>query len=137
MSRCFNNLPSNISWRYVRNLDPEEVSEVLTSYDLMVLPTAGENFGHIILESLAAHTRVLISDQTPWADLEEYGVGWSLSLDNLSAFSDLLTQVIVEKMSSSICGTEPHFSEYLNAKFDRKQIIDNYLRMFSNEFKIR
>ena len=36
----------------------------------MFLPSKGENFGHIIMESLAASTPVIISDLTPWKDLE-------------------------------------------------------------------
>ena len=34
-------------------------------YDLLFLPTKGENFGHVILESMSAGTPVLISDTTP------------------------------------------------------------------------
>jgi glycosyltransferase involved in cell wall biosynthesis len=60
------NLPLNISAEYSGEVFPANIHSVLSSYDLFVFPTLGENFGHVILESLSAGTPVLISDQTPW-----------------------------------------------------------------------
>ena len=57
---------------------------------LFFLPTLGENFGHIILEAFCAGCPVLISDQTPWRDLEEKGVGWNLPLDQPELFREVL-----------------------------------------------
>jgi glycosyltransferase involved in cell wall biosynthesis len=42
------------------------VPDTFARHDLFVLPTRGENFGHVIFESVAAGTPVLLSDQTPW-----------------------------------------------------------------------
>jgi glycosyltransferase involved in cell wall biosynthesis len=56
------------------------------------LPTKGENFGHVIYESLSAGTPPLISDETPWRDFEEKGVGWVLSLDDMGAFVRTIEQ---------------------------------------------
>lgn len=64
----------------------EQVRSVLTQHDLFFLPTLGENFGHGIFEALAAGVPVLISDRTPWRDLETAGVGWALSLADRGAF---------------------------------------------------
>jgi len=47
----------------------------------MLLPTTGENFGHTILESFQAGTPVIVSDQTPWRNLEQAGVGHDIPLD--------------------------------------------------------
>lgn len=83
-------LPPNVQARYHGILPHPQVAEVLRRHDLMLLPTWGENFGHVILESLAAGCPVLISDQTPWRGLEELGVGWDLPLDRHGAFVDAL-----------------------------------------------
>lgn len=61
-------LPKNISIQYHGSVTPEEVSDTFARHDLLVLPTRGENFGHVIFEALAAGTPVLLSDQTPWRD---------------------------------------------------------------------
>jgi glycosyltransferase involved in cell wall biosynthesis len=40
-----------------------------------VFPTLGENFGHVIAESLSASCPVICSDQTPWNDVLAAGGG--------------------------------------------------------------
>ena len=54
----------------------------LSTYDVMILPTLGENFGHIIVEAWAAGCPVLISDRTPWRQLTSQGLGWDVPLDH-------------------------------------------------------
>jgi glycosyltransferase involved in cell wall biosynthesis len=56
----------------------------------MFMPTAGENFGHIILQSLSAGCPVIISDQTPWKDLQNKNAGWDLSLESSIMFADVI-----------------------------------------------
>ena len=69
-------------------MDHLQVSSVLKSYDLFFLPTRGENFGHVIMESLSVGTPVLISNKTPWRNLEKIGVGWELPLFDEQKFAD-------------------------------------------------
>jgi len=59
-------LPSSIEVSYLGEVQPENVQKVFGQYDLFVLPTRGENFGHVVLESLSAGTPVLLSDRTSW-----------------------------------------------------------------------
>lgn len=59
-------LPPNVQFAYGGELVPEQVPIELASHDVFVLPTRGENFGHVIFESLAAGTPVITSDRTPW-----------------------------------------------------------------------
>ena len=59
-------LPPNVRVETSGAVAPEEVASVFAAHDLFVFPTRGENFGHVIFESLAAGTPVLVSDQTPW-----------------------------------------------------------------------
>lgn len=61
-------LPANISVHYHGALAPDMVSATFAAHDLFAFPTHGENFGHVIFESLRAGTPVLLSDRTPWRD---------------------------------------------------------------------
>lgn len=54
----------------------------------------GENYGHVIVEALVAGCPVLISDQTPWRNLEEKDVGWDLPLGHPEKFQDVLQKCI-------------------------------------------
>ena len=69
-------LPTTVSVAYRGAVDHCLVTQTLGEYDLFFLPTLGENYGHAIYEALAAGVPVLISNQTPWKDLEECGVGY-------------------------------------------------------------
>lgn len=79
-------LPPHIHVEYRGLIDPDEVIETLSQYDLFFLPTLGENYGHVIAESLQAGTPVLISDQTPWRDLMAKGLGADLPLNGIEHF---------------------------------------------------
>lgn len=79
-------LPEHIMVNYKGSIPHQKVLSTFSQYDLFFLPTRGENYGHVIFESLAAGTPALISDQTPWHDLEEHGIGWALPLSDMQAF---------------------------------------------------
>lgn len=91
-------LPPNIAVSYKGSLVSEKVSAVFANYDLFAFPTHGENFGHVIFESLRAGTPVLVSDQTPW-QTDASGAVTAIPLDDsaawrahLQAASDLTPQ---------------------------------------------
>jgi len=79
-------LPKNIAVNYKGVIPNLEVNETLKNYDAMLMPTLGENFGHIILESLIAARPVIISDQTPWQNLEVDQSGWCIPLNEFSKY---------------------------------------------------
>lgn len=83
-------MPPNISVHYEGMTPHEKVNEVFQAYDLFLFPTRGENFGHVILESMRAGTPVLIADTTPWRGLEALGVGWDLPLNDSGAFASAI-----------------------------------------------
>lgn len=92
--RAFEGLPDNVTITYRGPVDHSDVPGILARYDLFVLPTLGENFGHAIAEALAVGCPVLISDQTPWHGLSEAKAGWDLPLDNPAAFAESVQRII-------------------------------------------
>ncbi len=79
-------LPSNISVNYRGKVAHDKVSATLFQYDFFLLPTLGENFGHVFIEALASGLPLIISDRTPWRNLGEKGIGWDLSLEDEKAW---------------------------------------------------
>jgi glycosyltransferase involved in cell wall biosynthesis len=79
-------LPREISVTYRGPLPHPDVVPTLARYDLFLFPSLGENFGHVILEALAAGCPVLISDETAFRDVSGDGVGWELPVRDVAAF---------------------------------------------------
>lgn len=83
-------MPTCVRVCYRGVIQHDLVSSVLAQHDIFFLPTLGENYGHVIYESLAVGVPVLISDTTPWQDLGTERVGWVVSLDTPEIFVDIL-----------------------------------------------
>jgi glycosyltransferase involved in cell wall biosynthesis len=81
-------LPKNISVQYLGVLNHEALDETLKNYHALLLPSTGENFGHIILESMLNSCVPIISDKTPWKDLENKKIGFDIPLQNKQLFSE-------------------------------------------------
>lgn len=86
-------LPPNVTVTHRGEIANDAVPATLSAADLFFLPTRGENFGHAILDALAAGLPVLISDQTPYKDLELKDAGWSLPLDRPRQFAETIDMV--------------------------------------------
>jgi glycosyltransferase involved in cell wall biosynthesis len=100
-------LPQNISANYKGSVESSRVPALLEKYHMMFMPTTGENFGHIILQALSAGCPVIISDQTPWKNLDKEKAGNVLPLDNMEGFAGVIDQAAnksqaeYEKLSGS------------------------------------
>ena len=80
-------LPKNITVAHCGTVHPDEVGKTIAANHALLLPSRGENFGHVILESLMAGRPVIISDQTPWRNLESKMAGFDLPLQDMNAFT--------------------------------------------------
>ncbi|WP_421796983.1 glycosyltransferase family 4 protein [Haliscomenobacter sp.] len=85
-------LPAHLQVHYRGELPHPQVRALLPEYDFLLLPTQGENFGHAIFEAFAAGLPVIISDQTPWKDLQNQQIGWDLPLDQPAGFAEAIAQ---------------------------------------------
>lgn len=81
-----NSLPTNIDIVYLGAIPNQELAAIYRQNHLFILPTHGENFGHVIFESLLNGRPVLISDHTPWKNIEEKKIGWDLPLSEKQLF---------------------------------------------------
>lgn len=91
--RLIAKLPRHVEVSFMGAVSHADVPRVFAQNDLFLFPTGGENYGHVIAESLAAGTPVLISDRTPWRNLASSGVGWDLPLEaGAIAFQDKILE---------------------------------------------
>lgn len=106
--RLIRELPEYASADYHGAIPHQEVMDVLARHDLFLLPTRGENYGHVIYETLAAGTPALISDQTPWNYIEREGAGWVRPLDSPEKYVE-----VIERFAD--CGAETVSKHRANA----------------------
>lgn len=106
-------LPKSIDVNYMGPIENESVNDMFRNYDLFFLPTKGENFGHVILESMSAGTPTLIADTTPWKNLEESGVGWDISLSSPNEFVNAIEKMfhLDEKEYSKMRNSVQNYAE--------------------------
>lgn len=110
-------LPKNIKVNYCGLLDHDDVHKSLSQYDAFLFPTLSENFGHVIAESLIVGCPVIISNQTPFTDVNEKGAGWAISLDNIENFTDAV-QTIVDCDNDKRDLYYLHSKKYIASKLD-------------------
>lgn len=82
--------PANTHITYHGELAHDRVAEVLAQFDALILPTKGENFGHVIAESLAAGCPVICSDRTPWTTVLVSGAGEVVQGFNAEDWAEVL-----------------------------------------------
>jgi glycosyltransferase involved in cell wall biosynthesis len=87
-------MPPNIAVEYAGEVEHRNVRDLLRSSDVLLFPTLGENYSHVINEALQAGCPVVISDQTPWRDLAAKGVGWDLPLSDIERFRSALQECV-------------------------------------------
>ena len=94
--KCIKNLeilPDNVRFEYKGIADSEDVPKILSEYDVFLFPTLGENFGHVISEALLAGTIPVISDTTPWLDLDDKNAGFVINVGDNSSFAKTIDKL--------------------------------------------
>lgn len=87
-------LASNVRIELKGVVPHDRVGETLIQYHFFILPTLGENFGHVFIEALSAGCPLIISDRTPWRQLEQKGVGWDLPLEDPFRWTTVINECL-------------------------------------------
>jgi glycosyltransferase involved in cell wall biosynthesis len=122
--------PKNISVSEFGALAHEKVTATLDENHVFILPSKGENFGHAIFESWSAGRPCMISDQTPWHNLQNKMAGWDLPLDNKNSWIHALIQAGSWDQSAfnSWCKNSRAFAERHVGQATLKK---DYIKLFS------
>ena len=88
--RVADEMPPNVTVTYRGAIAHDDVAAALAAYHFLLLPTASENFGHAMVEALAAGCPLVTSDQTPWTSLRQRGIGWDLPLGDEQTWREAL-----------------------------------------------
>ena len=122
-------LPSHVRVTYMRELPFGQIQPALESYHALWLPTLNENYGHAIVESLLCGCPVIISDQTPWNDVNEHGCGFALPLNSHQDFVRVIDKCAAQNQEDYRQMSEKSIG-YISQKIDLRAIADKYKNMF-------
>ncbi|MES2838124.1 MAG: glycosyltransferase [Bacteroidota bacterium] len=132
--KVITNLPSNIKVNYKNEIEPEKVNEVISNYHFLYLPTLGENFGHSIFESFTAGVPVIISDKTPWRNLEEKKCGFDLPLETESKFTEVIDKLALQSQDEYNLfsqGALVFANEFINNKEIKQQNLNLFYHLLT------
>lgn len=122
-------VPNNIKINYLGSIPNYELHEKLKAYHFFLFPTQNENYGHVIAESLAAACPVLLSDKTPWLDLDKFNAGWVIPISQNSKFKEKIIEAL--RMDKTSYNSMANSSiEYLNNKITNSNIIQDNRDIF-------
>jgi hypothetical protein len=96
--------PSYIIINFKGALEKEKITETIADYHFLFMPSQGENYGHSMVESLIHGKPIIISNRTPWKNLQgrhsltvgpnssnhPSSVGWDLPLESPECFVEVI-----------------------------------------------
>jgi len=109
-------LPKNVKVQFPGTLPNRDIAQVAVKADYFFLPTAGENYGHAIVEAMLTGIPVIISTKTPWRNLKSASLGFDLNLVR-EEFSKLLNEL-------GNLTDEAYHTEYRNIKANAQALIN-------------
>jgi len=129
-------LPPNVSVSVAGALPNNEAVRRLAESHYFVLPTLNENFGYVFIEALAAGCPLLTSDNTVWADIEDKGIGWAISLGKRRVFLEQIKRC-VEMSDEDYAQMSQRAREYAEAWLSRSEIDEATARVLSEALSRR
>jgi len=123
-------LPINIRVNYCGCVEHDKVGATLSQYHVYYMPTIGENYGHSIVESLLHGRPILISDKTPWNEVNENSAGYAVSLDNPEEFERIIEELCLMENQTfqAMCDSAKKF---INEKLRIEEIVEQYIHCFN------
>ncbi len=85
-------------------LSHDDVRATLSGYEVLVLPTRSENFGHVIAEALSVGVPVVVPDVTPWTSVLETGGAGRVVERSAAAIRSAL-QELADMSEAEVIGT--------------------------------
>ncbi|MCK4441376.1 MAG: glycosyltransferase [Sulfurovaceae bacterium] len=128
--QIFADMPDNITISYKGFVEPSVIQLRLEKYHLFFLPTKGENFGHAIVEAMQVGLIPLISNKTPWQDLESLNAGFSLPLNSPDTFSTAIRKVAKFNNEEFLKESE-NVKKYIAQKVNSDETLEKYKNFFN------
>jgi glycosyltransferase involved in cell wall biosynthesis len=124
-------LPPNIHVTYKGELPPPQLKEAMQQFQVFIMPSKSENFGHAIMEALSAGKPVITTTTTPFADLEKANCGFAIDPDQLveGLQKSITAYALMNAEQFAMASTATH--DYLSIKSDVVTLRAAYHSLFN------
>ncbi|EJL6662437.1 glycosyltransferase family 4 protein, partial [Vibrio cholerae] len=102
-----------------------EVKDFMSNSHVFLLPTLNENYGHAIVEAMVNSNIVIISDNTPWNELNNFG-GLAISLDDIVPFVKGIEKVLCMSNDEFNLATKNTYLFIKKSLSDNEEKIENF-----------
>ncbi len=123
-------LPKHVRVEYKGKLNFDQVQDALLKEDCLLLPTMNENFGHSIVESFLSGCPVIISNNTPWLNLQDHHVGFSLNENDEQAMVKAI-EFYASMSNEDFLELRKKCNLYISEKLNLASTIKNYITSFN------
>lgn len=124
-------LPQNIRVNYCGAIQHDDLQKLYENYHVYFSPTQTENYGHSIVEAMRCHCPVVISDRTPWTEVNGQG-GFAVKLKDKNAFVRAL-QAFVDMDNQEYAACCDRVFQFISEKDDTGKTVLEYCDMLGAE----
>jgi glycosyltransferase involved in cell wall biosynthesis len=114
----------------VGQVEGAEKQQILANAFWTVMPSHSENFGIVVLESLAQSTPVIASKGSPWKSLENEKIGFWI--DNSPEALAFKIKEILEMSETVYKGYRQRCRGFVEREFDIRENIDQWADLYHN-----
>ncbi|MEJ8842235.1 glycosyltransferase family 4 protein [Lacibacter sp. H375] len=125
-------LPSNIKVIYHGELPPHLLTKAMEQFQVFIMPSKSENFGHAIVEALSAGKPVITTTTTPFADLEVFGCGFAITPEKLSEGLQEAIGKFAAMDESEFNNVAASTQKYIDQKIEKSSLKKAYYSLFNN-----
>jgi glycosyltransferase involved in cell wall biosynthesis len=102
----------------------------MEQFQVFIMPSKSENFGHAIAEALSACKPVITTKTTPFNDLEKFKAGYSIELHELKSGLVNSIQQLIDMDEQAFAELCMHAKKYADEKFKIYQLVEQYQSLF-------
>ena len=126
-------LPELIEVKYHGELAPHLLKQAMAQFQVFIMPSKSENFGHAIVEALSAGKPVITTTATPFTDLENTGCGFAI--DPVALQEGLVKSIrFFSEMNQEQYEKSCHAAEkYIHTKMNPEQLKKIYNLLFEDK----
>ena len=121
---------AKINFQYIGAVPQEKLKQYYEQAHVFCLPTWHENYGHAIVEAMSFALPIIISQNTPWRNLQQKGVGYDLPVDvvdftkALDAFIEMSDEAYAHYSSNAL--------QYAKSILLNPKVIQSNRKLFLN-----